>query len=307
VSEPLPWRSDRPLDAARVARIVDAQFPALAPATAAFLDQGWDSETYAVNRDFIVRFPKREDVVASQTLERTLLPRLAPRLPVAIPAPTLFGERSPEFPFPFLGYRRLDGVQAVDIPPDDVDHAALARRLAAFLTALHAVPAAEALGLGVPERPPRAPDDAHARHGAVWREVRDAVPAALAARGDAFFAAAPPPAEPFALRLVHADVTYDHVLLRPDGGDVVGVIDWGDVSVTDPAWDFAGLLAWYGEPFVLRVLGGYGVPADPGLLARTRRGAVYASGSALWWGVRGGRPRDVAAGTRGLDLALPPA
>jgi aminoglycoside phosphotransferase (APT) family kinase protein len=286
---------------------VDAQFPALRPARAAFVDQGWDSETYAVNGEWIVRFPKREDVVPSQTLERTLLAVLAPRLPVPIPVPSLLGEPCAEFPFPFLGYRRLEGVQAVDLRPSDVDGEALARRLAAFVTALHAVPAAEAIALGVPERPPRDPLDARDRHARVWREVRGAVPAALAARGDAFFAAPPPPEAAFPLRLTHADVTYDHVLLTPDGRDVAGVIDWGDVSVGDPAWDFAGLLAWFGEPFARRVLDRYGVPADPGLLGRIRRGAVYASSAALWWGVRGGRPRDVAAGTRGLDLSLPPA
>jgi aminoglycoside phosphotransferase (APT) family kinase protein len=307
VSDALPWRSERPLDAPRVARIVETQFPALRPASVAFLDEGWDSETYAVNGDWIVRFPKREDVVASQTLERTLLPALAPRLPLPIPHPTLLGAPCDEFPFPFLGYRRIEGRQMVDVPPDAVDLHAVAKSLSGFLSALHAVPAAEARAWGVPERPPKDPSLARDRHARVWEQVREDVPAALRARGDAFFAADPPRGGALPLRLVHADVTYDHVLLRPDGRDVAGVIDWGDVSVGDPAWDLAGLLAWFGEGFVRRVLAGYAVPADEGLLARTRANAVYASTAALWWGARGGRPRDVAAGLRGFDLALPAA
>ena len=45
-------------------------------------------------------------------MERVLLPRLAPMLPVPIPAPTIFGEPSADFPFRFQGHRRLDGVAA---------------------------------------------------------------------------------------------------------------------------------------------------------------------------------------------------
>jgi aminoglycoside 2''-phosphotransferase len=86
---------------------------------------------------------------------------------------------------------------------------------------------------------------------------------------------------------------------------VSGIIDWGDVGFADPAWDFAGMLAWFGEDFLARMLDGYRLPTDPELLERIRRGAVYASISALWWGLDGHRPRDTAAGLRGLELALP--
>lgn len=302
MGEVLPWASDRPLDAALVERIVTARFPALLPARIVFVGEGWDSEVYAVG-EWILRFPKREEVIPSQQLERTLLARLAPALPIAIPAPALFGEPGPDFPFPFLGYRRLPGVAAGDVPLESVDARVLARRLAAFVTALHAFPPSEAPG--VPARPPRDPVLVHARRREVWLLVRDALPAALAERGDAFHSAPPPPDAPFPLRLVHGDVTYDHVLLRPDGSDVAGIIDWGDVAFTDPSWDFAGALAWFGADFLQRMLDDYRAPADPGLLERTWRGAVHGSVAAVWWGLEGSRPRDVAAGIRGLEIALP--
>src|SRR5439155_21430140 len=95
----VPWRSDRPLDAATVAKVIEAQLPHLAPCRATFLAEGWDTEAYLVNDSWIVRFPKRASVVPSLDVERVLLPRLAPMLPVPIPAPTIFGEPSADFPF----------------------------------------------------------------------------------------------------------------------------------------------------------------------------------------------------------------
>jgi aminoglycoside phosphotransferase (APT) family kinase protein len=298
----LPWRSDRPLDAALVERVVDARFPGLRPAKATFVDQGWDSEVYAVG-EWILRFPKRAEVAASHATERRLLPRLAPRLPVPIPHLELVGEAGADFPFPFLGYRRLPGVAAVGLAPEAVDQRAVAKRMAEVVSALHAISPEEAGE--VPTHQPRDAEQSRRAYLERWVAARHAVPAPLAERGDAFLGATAPPTHPFPLRLTHCDVTYDHVLLTPDGRDVSGIIDWGDVGFADPAWDFAGMLAWFGEDFLARMLDGYRLPTDPELLERIRRGAVYASISALWWGLDGHRPRDTAAGLRGLELALP--
>jgi aminoglycoside 2''-phosphotransferase len=188
------------------------------------------------------------------------------------------------------------------VSPDAVDAPVLTRRLAAFVTALHAIHPAEVPG--VPTHPPR--DRLKERYRERWHDVRGILPAAIASRGDAFFAAPSPAEAAITLRLVHADVTYDHVLLRPDGSDVAGVIDWGDLAFADPAWDFAGMFAWFGEAFARQMMDAYGVDVDADLFERSRRGGIYCSVSALWWGQAGGRPRDVAAGTRGLELTLPP-
>lgn len=305
MTEPLPWRSERPLDARTVERLVDAQFPRLAPARAAFLDEGWDSEVYLVNEEWILRFPKRAEVLRSQGVERALLPRLARILPVPIPEPSLLGESCAEFPFPFLGYRRLPGVPAHAVAPERVDEAGCARRVAALLSRLHAFPVAEAREAGAPTLPPRDPAVLFAKYAGLWAESSHVAPAALAARTAAFLAGPAPERDEIPLVAVHADVTYDHLLLSPDGSDVTGLIDWGDLSVGDPAWDFSGLLAWFGEGFLSHVFDAYEGSVDARLVARTRRSAAFAAISSVWWGVRGARPRDVAAGLRGLDLSLP--
>ena len=49
-------------------------------------------------------------------------------------------------------------------------------------------------------------------------------------------------------RLLHADFSAEHILLSSDGRQVVGVIDWTDAEIGDPAFDFGYL--WVCQPHV---------------------------------------------------------
>lgn len=69
-------------------------------------------------------------------------------------------------------------------------------------------------------------------------------------------------------RLLHGDCAPYHWLCRD--GDVVGVIDFGDVALGDPAWDLVVLTRWDRE-FLTDVLAGY--EADERLRAHTE--AMY--------------------------------
>jgi aminoglycoside 2''-phosphotransferase len=65
----------------------------------------------------------------------------------------------------------------------------------------------------------------------------------------------------FAPCLLHGDIGPEHVLVSDDG-DLVGVLDWEDLSVGDPAGDFAWLL--HARPSDgERALGAYGGAPDP--------------------------------------------
>ncbi|MFD0555498.1 phosphotransferase family enzyme [Stackebrandtia endophytica] len=72
----------------------------------------------------------------------------------------------------------------------------------------------------------------------------------------------PPPAE----CLIHADAASYHVLV--DGGEVSGLIDFGDAGIGDPAWDLISLTL-HDPDRLPAVLHGYG--ADIGLRDRIRR------------------------------------
>jgi aminoglycoside 2''-phosphotransferase len=62
--------------------------------------------------------------------------------------------------------------------------------------------------------------------------------------------------------LIHGDLGVEHILVDPDLDCLVGVIDWGDARVGDPALDFTGLLVSCGAKFVRQVLESYAAPLD---------------------------------------------
>ncbi|MDP3881527.1 MAG: aminoglycoside phosphotransferase family protein [Nanoarchaeota archaeon] len=65
--------------------------------------------------------------------------------------------------------------------------------------------------------------------------------------------------------IVHSDLRADHVLVK--GNKVVGIIDFGDLSVGDPSRDFT--FFWnLGGDFVKQVYKKYNGPKDEGLLKR---------------------------------------
>lgn len=65
--------------------------------------------------------------------------------------------------------------------------------------------------------------------------------------------------------LVHGDLTEDHLFVR--GGELLGIIDWGDAMVTDPFYELGALHlgAFAGDRRLLeRFLSGYGWRLDEG-------------------------------------------
>src|SRR5688572_23964163 len=108
--DPAWWKSDRSLSLDAVKRIVKRQFPDLGGRLTSHLSSGWDSEVFEVEGGWLFRFPKRVDVLPSLEREKLLLPALAAALPLAIPRFERMGWPDVDFPYPFVGYRKLPGV-----------------------------------------------------------------------------------------------------------------------------------------------------------------------------------------------------
>jgi aminoglycoside phosphotransferase (APT) family kinase protein len=260
-----------------VARVIERQFPELAPVRASYLNAGMDSVAYRVNDRWVFRFPMRDAVERQLHVERALLPVIAPRLPIAIPSFRYWGRPSSEFPMRFAGYEMLPGPTGTEIDQSRLDFDALSPMMGAFLTALHAFPVADAERLGIEV----------SRVEEHWEEIRaDAIaglelvprlaPDAPIARVRRYLEELHPlPAPPWPTSLVHQDLGAEHVLVDASGTRVTGVIDWGDVAIADPSIDFVGLYAWGGEPFVRAVLRHYRGAVDERVLERVRPWAMF--------------------------------
>ncbi len=275
---PHPWAAEEEVSPELAARLIDAQFPALAPAQVALLGVGWDNTVYRVNERLVFRFPRREIAVPLLETEARLLPAIAPRLPLPIPVPVHLGRPGPAYRWPFSGYGYLEGQTACRAQLADSDRLAAAEPLGQFLAALHAIPVDEMVALGtggdsigrldLATRVPRALQvlarippqalgvDAQLLHQLIESSASIRAPAAHV--------------------LAHGDLYIRHLLVDPQRR-LCGVIDWGDLHIGNPAVDLAvahGFLPPAARGAFMRAYGRR-VPAPTWFLARFR--AVFSA------------------------------
>jgi aminoglycoside phosphotransferase (APT) family kinase protein len=181
------------------------------------IDRGWDFKVLVVDDEWVLRIPRSTLAVDQLETEIELLPALGAALPVAIPR---FEQVSRE-PL-FVVYRLIRGE-----PLGREDSGGVR----AFLEALHSF---EVGDLPVPR-----PDwiAAYRDHAETWRRaVLPLLDVDERARGEALLAEVDT-LTGYAPALTHSDLGPEHLLCR--AGRLVGVIDWGDARVGDPAIDYA--------------------------------------------------------------------
>ncbi|WP_280138788.1 phosphotransferase [Fictibacillus solisalsi] len=128
-------------------QLIEAQFPQLSPALVAELGRGFDNTVYAVNGQYVFRFPRRSIAVPLLKTENALLPQLAKKLHIPIATPCFFGRPEPGmFPWLFTGYPLLPGDPPGNLPYEERMQSAAC--LANFLRVLHSFPVEEALSQG---------------------------------------------------------------------------------------------------------------------------------------------------------------
>jgi aminoglycoside phosphotransferase (APT) family kinase protein len=254
-------------DEALAQELVKAQFPELGVSRVRFLSEGQDFRVFE-GGGWAWRFPKRAEVEGWLVREGALVDGIRSALGVPVPEFTCLGQPGHAYPFGFVGYPLLPGVSA-----DKVEGAAgpaLAAQVARFLTALHSIPVDFARSKGATDA---SGDFAPETYLGSVREAFDGpvlpgLPAPCRAACEALLRGGGMPAPAPELRLVHADLEAEHILLDPESGRITGVLDWSDACLADPVRDFAALWAWGGDAFLQALLAGYGVPRDPGFLAR---------------------------------------
>lgn len=195
---------------------------------------------------WIVRTPRRADVLERAAVERRALDLVGPRLPVAVPDWRVF---SPQV----IAYPRLGGNPAAVIdmevggyvwrfdetaPPD-----VFLETLASVLATLHGIEHNAAVAAELPVRQPRQVRDTWSEQMDRAREVLD-VPAPVCRRWQMWIA--DDSYWPEHSVLIHGDLHPAHILVD-DEGRVTGLLDWTEAQVADAATDFTLQFATMGH------------------------------------------------------------
>jgi aminoglycoside phosphotransferase (APT) family kinase protein len=98
--------------------------------------QGTDNVVFRLGAELSVRLPRKSSAVRSLLIEREWLPRVGPRLPLAVPLPVAGGEPSDAYPFPWMVCTWLSGTP---LPPGGGLGAGDVDTLAEFVLALQAL------------------------------------------------------------------------------------------------------------------------------------------------------------------------
>ncbi|EFL19363.1 aminoglycoside phosphotransferase family protein [Streptomyces sp. C] len=221
-----------PIDDDLVQRLIAGQFPQWSGLSVArFPSRGTVNAMYRLGDDMVVRLPLVRGGAEDVAMEQEWLPRLAPRLPTAIPEVLGAGEPAEGYPWPWSVYRWLAG----ELPEAGAlsEPVLLAEDLAEFVATMRSItlPGAPQAHRGGPV------SSLNAETRAAIDELRG-IPqedvdcdAAAAVWEDALRTPGweGPPV------WLHADLMPGNLLV--DGGRLASVIDFGCTGVGDPACD----------------------------------------------------------------------
>lgn len=220
-----------------VQRLITDQFPlwkdlAIRPVALS----GWDNRTFHLGENMLVRMPSAEKYAVQVEKEHHWLPKLAPLLPLSIPTPLAIGEPGEGYPWRWSIYSWLEGESAATAKIADLSQ--FAASLAKFLLALEGIDSAGGPSPGW---------HSFYRGGELKNydaEVRQAL-IALKGKIDTYAAthlweAALATSWQRSPVWVHGDISAGNLLVKE--GDLSAVIDFGQLTVGDPACDLA--IAW---------------------------------------------------------------
>lgn len=249
--------------AAGLLKEVAAAFPELHWTTYKYIDEGWDHQVIILDDALVFRFPTDSEYQQKLQTEIEILAYLKDRVTIAIPDYTYVSPQRT-----WGGYQKIAGMQLSEerftaLPPSDQNE--IAHQLAAFLSAIHTQDTTQpvfqkvsASYMAADQKEVKDRIETDLKHhispedlNVVTKIMRE-IDGLIQQRLPRVF--------------IHNDV-YSRHLLWDDTKGQLGIIDFSDMSLDDPAIDFAELHE-YGFDFVASVYDQYTGPKDETFINR---------------------------------------
>jgi aminoglycoside 2''-phosphotransferase len=240
--------------------LISSVFPE--PILTSQIHHGDDFTVIEVNHTWMFRFPRRPEAFSILEIEKQFLTEFAPLSPIPIPHFQFIGPG-------FVGYRKIEGLLFNPARYQELSkekQKKVTEQIGTFLSALHTFPIELARQMGMTE----------GWNG--WRKQAyqlfnsEIAPrlSQIALRNvnscfEAFFSGVYNPV------VIHGDFyPREHLFIDPQKEELCGIIDFGDLTLDDPAYDLKNILADFGEEMLRDVLDAYHGPADKNIIDRMR-------------------------------------
>lgn len=200
--------------------------------------QGHDNRTYRLGEHMLIRMPTDADYALKVPKEQALLPQLAKRLSVNVPAPVKMGKPSANYPYPFSIYKWLLGKSINLLTLTAQDKEQLAVDLAKFLKELQAISNVEGPGPG--QHNWWRGDHVSVYDKGAREQIAELAEIIDASKALALWDKACATKWDKKPVWIHGDFAIGNILM--DDGKLSAVIDFGGAAVGDPACDL--VIAW---------------------------------------------------------------
>ena len=245
-----------------ILKIVRKIFPDNTDEKIQIFDDGWDYVAIVVNNETAFRFPRRENYTKTLPIEVNFLEQFASKSPVNVPK--LIYKKDEETGISFVTYEFIPGVQFTKSISNNFSKEELltiAQQLGSFLTTVHSFPIEKAKQLGIQQI-----DSFDSWQKRLTKIKKDVFPHIdeneqqwiITLFKNFLKTIAKVPIKSV---LTHSDIMPEHIIVDPEVHTLSGIIDFGDIEIGDPAYDFT-FLARYGQNFLNECYRSYGLPRD---------------------------------------------
>lgn len=268
-----PWTPEKEVDVDLARILIQEQIAYLKIDSIVYFGQGFESTVFLVNKKYIFKFPRRAVSVGFLQQEIRILKVYQDYLPIEVPAPLFVGTPSLRYTWPFAGFSFVAGDSADFFTLTRQERADLAVPVAQFLKSLHSIPISigKKLNIGVD---PIGRLDFKVQHPLALSLLEKVANLHLFKECGVLYSML------MQLKdidisdssvLVHGDLYARHLLLN-ENKQLVGVIDWGESYIGNPAVDLALLFSFIPQEALYLFTKTYG-DIDNSIL----RGALFRS------------------------------
>jgi aminoglycoside 2''-phosphotransferase len=224
-------------------------------------DHGWANKVFEVNDEWIFRFSRTSRDMKQLNIEKSFLPAFEKISNIHVPHIEFTGED-------WMAYRKVKGMplnkESLQTLDETIKEEAF-KDIGKFLTLLHS---SSFTHPNLCEYPYGGGDFWER----LWSPLEPILSEKTKKNAQTFFTDLLIEIEktPFKKTLCHADIGSSDILYDPENKKIAGIIDFGDISMNDPAKDFSHLKRNLGENAMNSILNSYGRETEKNFLTRIK-------------------------------------